>query len=223
MAVDKPQSDEPIIDQYNMAAAGNAGYVQHCGPFNAVCEEANIYQLWTKEYVEHLGNYLIEQNPSNVLDVGAGDGLLIHYLKQHANKRSKSIQWIATDDGSWRIFAKANVERLSVEQALQTYASQKTIVLCSWMPMGVDWTHIFRQHQVQEYILIGEADDGACGNHETWGLGEQSSLLAKDGYHRRNLESLLPFQFSRFDCSVSKSGMTVSFQRTSKTSIDNHN
>ncbi len=220
VAVEQQQTEATIVDHYNMAAEGSAGYIQHCGPFNAVCEEANIYQLWTKEYVENLGNYLIHQNPSIVLDVGAGDGLLIHYLQQHAKKRRNSISWIATDNGSWRIFAKAQVERLSVQQALETYASSKTIVLCSWMPVGVDWTKLFRQHQVQEYILIGEADDGSCGNQDTWGSDKDSPLYEKEGYQRWNMNNLLPFQFSRFDCSVSKSGMTVSFRRRHKMTSD---
>ena len=37
--------------------------------------------------------------------------------------------------------------------------------------MNTDWTSIFRQnHGVDEYILIGECDDGQCGdNYLTWG------------------------------------------------------
>jgi hypothetical protein len=214
VAVKTPKSDVPIIDLYDTAAGGSAGYIQHCGPFNAVCEEANIYQMWTKEYVEHLGDYLMHQKPSIVLDVGAGDGLLIHFLKQHASKQKdgESIHWVATDDGSWSIFPKAQVERLSVEAALQKYATPNALILCSWMPLGVDWTSTFRRHNVQEYIVIGEADDGSCGNQDTW----DDVLHEREGYRRQDLVDLLPFQFSRFDCSVSKIGTTISFQRLSK-------
>ena len=36
--------------------------------------------------------------------------------------------------------------------------------------MNEDWTSIFRSHQVDEYVLIGECDDGQCGESwETWG------------------------------------------------------
>ena len=90
---------------------------------------------------------------------------------------------VATDNMEWGIFTKAHVEKLSVEQALRKYAhsssqssvdaqqqQQQVIILCSWMPMGQDWSQLFRDANVDEYILIGEADDGSCGhNWSTWG------------------------------------------------------
>lgn len=79
---------------------------------------------------------------------------------------------IAIDDGSWKIIEKADVEKIRVEEALKKYSDDNTqlIVLCSWMPMGVDWSALFRQFNVHEYILIGECDEGSCGdNWETWG------------------------------------------------------
>ena len=75
--------------------------VQECGPFNTVCEEAGIYQLWTQEFVHHLGDYLWERHqtfqqqstrqPTMILDIGAGDGLLTHYLEEYLEK-SKRIK-----------------------------------------------------------------------------------------------------------------------------------
>jgi hypothetical protein len=115
--------------------------------------------------------------------------------------------------------------------------------------MGVDWTSLFRQYQVDEYILIGECDDGTCGdNWSTWGNQEYVSddLVVKDlweafaedsakeasnveedpntmtstpppylvdGYERIDKTSWAPFQFSRFDCSISKMGKTVVFRK----------
>ena len=54
-------------------------------------------------------------------------------------------------------------------EALKTYRPH--LVLCSWMPMGVDWTRAFREcGSVGEYLLLGEVYDGAVGhNWETWG------------------------------------------------------
>lgn len=277
-------SMEEILDY---ATGGSGGPMEHCGPFNTVCEEAEIYQLWTREYIQHLGSYLMERarehessvtattfqdssddatadhsnnNPPStlVLDVGAGDGLLLHYLQEyyhktvtrtfkkrggklqpHASASSSSpphtpaMEFIATDDGSWRIFAKAKVEKLNVTGALDKYAlasksgsnqrrRRQVIVICSWMPMEQDWTHLFRDAEVDEYILIGEADDGSCGhNWKTWGnigyyYGDDPDpipLYQLDGYRRWDMDALAPFQFSRFDCVISKSGKTVSFQR----------
>ena len=255
------------------------GHVLHCGPFNAVCEEANIYQMWTEEYVHGLGDYLLDRTSefdgdTVVLDVGAGDGLLVHFLKefvdtqtkQQARKmqrksnsktnRTNSTQkpsLIATDDGSWGIFAKAEVEKLSMEDSIAKYKvnntdespNQQLIVLCSWMPMGEDWSAFFRDNGVDEYILIGEADDGTCGNNwDTWGNPEfrpmseenksspASSVSGElpirdsdptegdifppyvvDGYERWDMEPLSQYQFSRFDCAVSRSSKTVSFRK----------
>jgi len=37
-----------------------------------------------------------------------------------------------------------------------------------------------------------------------------------DGYARKDLDELTPFQFSRFDCRSSKAGKTVSFRKMDK-------
>ena len=101
--------------------------------------------------------------------------------------------------------------------------------------MGQDWTQLFRDAQVEEYILIGETDDGSCGdNLASWGnldflnnshppndgssisISSKSSrirlIYVQDDYQRWDMDALAPFQFSRFDCAVSKSGKTVSFR-----------
>ena len=253
--------DAPLEDILEVATGG---HVVHCGPFNTVCEEADIYQMWTQEYVEQLGIYLMDRSSSHngasggketlVIDVGAGDGLLIHFLKDFClarkkqqekqpkdartnnsnNYRSTMPTFIATDDGSWGIFAKADVEKLNVHDTLSKYVMHKeegdnreVIILCSWMPMGVDWSKLFRDANVDEYILIGEADDGSCGhNWETWGnaaFASQESTNSRppaamppyqmNGYQRWDMDILSQFQFSRFDNAVSRSSKTVSFRK----------
>jgi len=267
------------------------GHVAHCGPLNALCEERDIYQFWTREYVELLANYLLKRTNSFsgttiVLDVGAGDGILAKSIElamsreirgeSASNGQSKASKQrggqlgrgkktftaptrqqmkvpaiIAVDDGSWSISKKASVEKMSVEEALTTYCgnndmgqdlkngceNKQVIVLCSWMPMGVDWSALFRQALVDEYILIGECDDGSCGdNWKTWGnhsflsddveelLDHKETatdaaesavfpLFEVDGYTRIDIDDLLPYQFSRFDSAVSKTGKTVAFRR----------
>lgn len=198
------------------------GHVMQCGPFNALCEHANVYQFWTREYIEMLGRYLLRQSAANssketvILDVGAGDGILADLLReffasersitsstsfrrarQHNTKGflrsrhkakesdtspSKRLPTImASDDGTWGISPIAHVEKQTAEEALAAFAEKDAkgmnkyhmIVICSWMPMNEDWTAIFRSHRVDEYILIGECDDGQCGdNWETWGNPE---------------------------------------------------
>ena len=120
------------------------------------------------------------------------------------------------------------------------------------MPPGQDWTAAFRrpiaaanvddvardddgastERVVEEYILIGEADDGTCGhNWYTWGNSDFLDRIPKpdhneddvrntetapyvlDGYVRRDLDELSMLQFSRFDCKRSRESKTVSFRR----------
>jgi len=156
---------------------------------------------------------------------------------------------IATDDGSWKAPIYDNVERLSVDSSLEKYRPRmvsstdsevvtppqsRLIVICSWMPPGQDWTKDFRNERlVEEYILIGETDDGTCGhNWLTWGNSDfhadnataaaaakgynfavdPTPLYAKDGYERIDLDDLSKLQFSRFDCKRSRESMTVSFR-----------
>jgi hypothetical protein len=221
--------------------------VSVCGAGNAWCEESHRYQLWTKEYIEGLGNYLLQRcrkhpGVTRILDMGAGDGLLTTFLRQHIKQaiRSQPIafepEMIAIDDGNWKISHESLVVPLSVEAALTRYAGSDNeqeqpfvIILCSWMPTNEDWTALFRQYQVSEYILIGEADDGQCGNNwETWGnpayrgddplqAPDSYNLVPApyviDGYQRSELKQLLPYQFSRHDSKFSKNGTTVTFKR----------
>jgi hypothetical protein len=195
------------------------GHIKQCGAFNAICEEAGIYQMWTEEYVSTLGRYLLDRSSNFdgetvVVDVGAGDGLLVRFLnefvqleskrsltKPKQQKRPKSKgesttrapKIVATDDGSWGIFAKADVENMNMKDSIVKYGRAndddkvQLIVLCSWMPMGVDWSAFFREKGVNEYILIGEADDGTCGdNWETWG---NIDFAPSDGGHAASTEA----------------------------------
>ena len=261
-AVIPPDTDLSGTSLENVLEVVTGGFIANCGPLNALCLEANFYQMWTREYVRHLGDYLLQRCANNtntsttILDVGAGDGLLIQCLREYMaqnksnddkNKRksrgskksttrpSNNPTLVATDNMSWNIFVRAQVEKLSVEDALAKYAGyskdvevgdkRQLIVLCSWMPMGEDWTRLFRDTGVEEYILIGESDDGSCGhNWLTWGNaafrddhGDNESAVPpyqRDGYQRWDMDVLTPFQFSSFDCAVSKSSKTVSFRRS---------
>eukprot|EP00873_Tetraselmis_striata_P014575 jgi/Tetstr1/434839/TSEL_002554.t1 len=74
------------------------------------------------------------------------------------------------------------------EQALSEF--QPDVVLVSWQPMGQDWTAAIRATpSVAEYILIGEIDDGICGQPwATWGhhppgmcWGDSSSSSSSSG------------------------------------------
>lgn len=127
--------------------------------------------------MQHLGDYILqrcEAKPTTIIDIGAGDGLLMHYLQdymiaKHGKTRSRRrnpedvpFKLIATDDGSWGIFAKAKVEKLDVEQSLEKYGKtaddHQLLILCSWMPQMVDWTKRFREIGADEYVSKCLAD-----------------------------------------------------------------
>ena len=316
------ETDVSSTDLEDILEVVTKGYVKNCGPLNALCQEANFYQLYSREYVQQLGDYLLKRTAARrlsesgrqqqrgtlesnnilnnsllvsmetvVLDIGAGDGVLMWCLRDYmerkltglsltdGRKKRKYISttnnnnrygqhiiptMVAIDDMSWKMNTKSEVEKLSVEQALEKYAKHRlsltapngtdppdrrmppdqedaklqqpqVIVLCSWMPMGQDWTSHFRNARVDEYILIGEADDGSCGdNWLTWGnpafcddhdqrtdganLEENIEFLptppyAKEGYQRLDLDTLTKHQFSSFDLANSKSSKTVSFRK----------
>lgn len=117
---------------------------------------------------------------------------------------SMKIEYIAIDHGGWSIRKNATssdlgvdgyVEKLDYQKALLKY--QPDLVLVSWMPMGEDWTrHIRNMKSVQEYILIGETDDGCCGhNFETWGNSDfkpsslpQNKVLSEESNNNNSKE-----------------------------------
>jgi hypothetical protein len=106
-----------------------------------------------------------------VLEVGAGKGFLAHHIKQQLKKQSDgTIEYVATDIWPLDSPFSSNVRSEDYQAALRDVKPH--VVICSWMPMSSDWSRDFRNcvDTVQEYILIGEADNGACGhNWETWG------------------------------------------------------
>lgn len=137
-----------------------------------------VFEVWTKEYIEHFSNYLLDranvlgatkENPTVILEVGAGDGKLSYFLTQQLKKSGTDTIKIFTtgyDNDVFQIKSPYNnVEKLSEKEALKKY--NPSIVICSWMLNNVDWTPDFRNTKsVQEYILIGP--EGPCGTEETW-------------------------------------------------------
>jgi len=243
------------------------GHVANLGPFNVLCERAGLYEFWTHEYCSALASYLLMRatgfgGDTVVVDIGAGDGMLTHFLRSALSDdkiqsrgglrlgsrgrddkphKLRIPDIFATDDGSWSIVQREVVEKLSLEEAMAKYSGatsgisdqsqrKQLIIICSWMPMGEDWTAAMRSGGADEIILIGEADNGNCGhNWKTWGNpkfrddegdpaceGNQSSIEAPyvtDGWVRQDLDELSMLQYSRFDSKRSRNSMTVSFRR----------
>ncbi|CAK9031855.1 Uncharacterized protein SCF082_LOCUS19803, partial [Durusdinium trenchii] len=169
--------------------------VKGMNAFNWFCEKHFIYEFLTRDYAAKLWEHIERRSEAlheatgqtefRVAEVGAGTGQLTFLLRQAADEARKrkggtgpSLSWDlrASDTGTWSTRHKRSrvkplelVERMTYTEALA--AVEPDFVLCSWMPLGTDWTQDFRNApSVKEYILIGEVDDGCCGHPWlTWG------------------------------------------------------
>ncbi len=138
----------------------------------------NIYEYFTREYIEGLGSYLSERiskiheqtgKKVTILDVCSGNGRLPFFLNQALQTLSdpEKFEVLAIDNKSkdWSSEEEKTfyeVSRMDCREGL--IAFEPDIVLCSWMPGDYapnpgrrgDWPNEFRQTpSVKEYILIG--------------------------------------------------------------------
>lgn len=157
------------------------------GSFRVVCfQKPEVFEVWTKEYIEALVSYLEENFGSKhildrprILEVGAGNGKLTYWLRHYLP------EWdiIAIDDASWEwdggeeewenhgvMIDRDIVEEIDYKEALEKYCQDgPVIIICSWMPYEDDWTPDFRRYDdVSAYIMIGESWGGCCGSDSTW-------------------------------------------------------
>lgn len=149
---------------------------------------------------------------ATVVEVGAGSGRLCHFLtKELATRDAQStggvrVRVVATDDMSERVPVQFPVERCSVQDAIA--AMSPLIVIAQWMPLGEDWTAVFRQcPTVQEYLLIGPPE--VTGNVEkTW-------TVDFEGWEKIELLEVGKWQICRCDSrdSIGHS-TTILFRRT---------
>jgi len=170
-------------------------------------EFINAFSVYLSSRIESLG--ASENSPITILEVGAGNGRLSHFLRQKLEMLFPGkIKVIATDSGEWELKTSFPVETIGHKEALQKYQPQ--IVIFSWMPYEEDYTKDFRTTQsVDEYILIGETDGGCCGhNWETWGYAwsfdeekeeEKIAPYVADGFERKNIDDVSVHQICRTD------------------------
>lgn len=213
---------------------GRSGYFDlERAEWHGTCfnKEHPIFEFWTEEYIHTLGDYLAkrseklggsEENPLTILEVGAGDGRLTHFLQEKMDELIPGkAKIIATDSGEYKISPDFPVESIPHKEALEKYKPK--IIIFSWMPYEYDCTSDFRaMESVDEYILIGEADGGCCGDEwETWGVSyldeerdNQTPPYEKDGFEKIYQSEMSELQLSRVNISEGKStSCTFSFMR----------
>eukprot|EP00667_Euglena_gracilis_P016971 EG_transcript_17813 len=193
--------------------ARHAHYAAH-HPLLEFCAETGLFELWSREYVAGLAAYLKGQleayqprggpTPSTltVLEVGAGSGQLVRHLREQL----KAEPPVLCGGCTWEIAGVdvappcgSGVSKMDYRSALCTF--HPVIVLCSWMPRGQDWTlHFRRCNSVEEYVLIGEIDDGCCGHPWcTWGVprpqnpdGPNSAGIGQDDVAALTVDTAAP-------------------------------
>ena len=206
---------------------------------NFLKEGNKIFEIWTKEYINAFGDYLAQrvqelggtkENPTVVLEIGAGDGRLTHFLQQKMNEiMPGQIKLIASDSGKWEIPPSFPVENINSKEAIQKH--KPNIIICSWMPNDIDLTSEFRAiESVDEYILIGKADDNINGDPwKTWGVDWAKNInghtanppYMDEGFERTDHNDLKSLQLSRIEILEGPTGQedfpsrstTVSFKR----------
>ncbi len=174
-----------------------------------------IYEFINEGFVKALSDYILERTKSftkkgvdkvTILELGAGDGRLTHFLKERLNEESIGmIDVVATDTGSWKIKQEFPVENITNEEALKKYKPQ--IVISSWMPPRVDFTAAIRAcPSVDEYLLIGEAYGATGEPWLTWGQHgmeqediDEPPVFEKENFYPKEIESISKEQLCKLD------------------------
>ena len=145
-----------------------------------------------------------------VLEAGAGSGRLGHFLQEALDALLPAtgdlrVRVVACDNFADRIYTKYPMEMVDVATALRAHAP--TLVVCAWMPLGVDWTAAFRATRaVHEYLLVGPP--------ETTGHPADTWACAANTWARVELRGLGALQLCRCDAHGSLGhSTTTSFRR----------
>ena len=127
-----------------------------------------IFQIYTGEFIEELGNLLHELQgdaASPVVEAGAGDGALSRFL------RARGLNMLAIDDQSWEggIAYAPEVQPGPLQDVLTR--EQPRVVLACWPPdePNDDLTPVVFAHpSVRYYVHIGHGREGLTGSKAIW-------------------------------------------------------
>ena len=134
-------------------------------------------------YLESRIDYYKSKGISNpvIVEVGAGNGRLSHFLEEKLKQDNYIYDIIPTDNFSWEKTAKEkiqphfNVAPYNHKESVILF--NPTIVICSMMTPDGDLSKVFRSNQnVQEYILLGHR----IGTGHDWETHGENYFSVKD-------------------------------------------
>lgn len=115
-----------------------------------------IYCFYSRDLVRALAE-LIGDRPC--LEIAAGDGTLARFL------RAEGVDVTPTDDQSWAHAVNYPSDVLRVEARAALARHRPRAVICSWPPPGNAFErHVFRQPQVEIYVVIASRHRFASGD-----------------------------------------------------------
>jgi hypothetical protein len=190
-------------------------------------KERPVYEFLNEEFLDTLSDYLAtrvttfsgsKRSPITILEVCSGDGRLAHFLDLKLKAKIPNLtKTVATDKGHAKSKSFFPVEKLNHKDALIEHNPK--IVICSWMPSGLDLSKDFRTTKsVDEYILVG--DPLLCGEEwDTYGKNPTSDQgkippYLKDGFELTPLEDISKNQICCSDSANKyEHSKTFSFRR----------
>jgi len=130
------------------------------------CKQLNIFQFYSEEFIDSLVGTIKGIGAERIVEVGAGDGCLSHFL------RMGGIDIITADNYSWpdQDFPES-VEKLSHMEALKKY-DPDLVVVCWEELYGTYSLDVLDYPSVDRLLWIGEFHDGCStgctGSEELW-------------------------------------------------------
>jgi hypothetical protein len=126
------------------------------------CVELDIFQFYSKEFIEHLTESIKKWNAKKIIEIGAGDGYLSGFL------RKRGIDIIATDDHSRQFIEhQEHVEKLNHKEALEKY--NPDLVVMNWEEhqdtVSID---VLEYPSVKYLVWVGEGFTGCNGHGDLW-------------------------------------------------------
>lgn len=126
-------------------------------------KELGIFQFYSKEFVHHLANTIRSVKPAKIIEIGAGDGMLSHFLLQE-----EGIDIVATDSKIRDdIVYPESVIKLNHKKALDRY--RPDVVLINWEEYRKSYSvDVLNYPSVRCIIWIGEGEGGCTGSDKLW-------------------------------------------------------